>query len=281
MFYIYFPYVLVLSLVLLYEFVEKKKSKLWALIIFFAPVTTPYYIFKTRKEEGLIWIMIFLATFSAVVAAEITLYTFKSEKLKYSDRPPVVRKALRMADELKKTTKEFDLAIIELEQRSRILSGMDKIKETAEYIESVRLIGNTNKAIVLELINYIHNYRSYYSKKDVKWVFQIEEYYKNHAIQMHLDSLGEYLDSFETLLLFSYKNFYMISELENPKALRNYDAYYLQYRRAAEKYSKYNLLRNEYQKQFIQNYPEIKVYLPGVRQTDVFNVNRRSPTRFF
>ncbi|MCP3900519.1 MAG: hypothetical protein GY707_12480, partial [Desulfobacteraceae bacterium] len=101
------------------------------------------------------------------------------------------------------------------------------------------------------------------------------------AMQQHLDSLDEYLNAFEELLLFSYRNFYKIAELENPKALRNYDAYYLQYRRAAEKFSRYNSHRTEYQNQFIQEHPKIAAYLPGVRQTDVFNINRRSRTRFF
>jgi hypothetical protein len=271
----------VLSLILLVEFVEKKKSKLWALIIFFAPVTAPYYIFKAKKEEGYTWIMIFLATFSAVVAGEIALYVFKSEKIKYFDKPPVIRQVLIIADELQETTKKFDSAIIQLEEMSRIVSGLSKIKETAEYIETVRLAGETNKAMVSKLINYIDNYRSYYNKKNINWVFQIEEYYKNDVIGRHLGSLEEYLSAFEDLLLFSYKNFYKISELENPKALKNYDAYYLLYRRAAEKFSKYNLQRNEYQNKFVQDHPKVEVYLPGVRQTDVFSIHRQSSNRFF
>ena len=270
-----------LSLVLLVEFIERKKSKLWALVIFFAPVTAPYYIFRIKKEEGLTWIMIFLASFSVVVASEITLYTFKKEKLKYIDQPPVIRQVLRIADELQKTTKKFDSVIIELEEMSRIVSGLEKIEATAEYIGTVRLAGNTNKDTVSKLINYIDNYRSYYNKKNVQWVFQVEEYYKSDVIHMHLDSLEEYLGAFEKLLLFSYKNFYKISELENPKALRNYDAYYLQYRRAAEKFSKYNLQRTEYQNQFVQDYPKIEAYLPGVRQTDVFSIHKQSISSFF
>ncbi|MCK5541574.1 MAG: hypothetical protein KAI40_02700 [Desulfobacterales bacterium] len=281
MFFLYFPYVFLLSLILFVEFTEKKKSKLWALIVFFAPVTAPYYIFRTKKEEGLTWIMIFLASFSVVVASEVTLYTFKKEKMKYSDQPPVIRQALRIADELQETTEKFDYAIIELEEMSRILSGLEKIDETAEYIGTVRLAGGANKATVSKLINYIGNYRSYYNKKNVQWVFLIEEYYKSDVIRRHLDSFEEYLSAFEDLLLFSYKNFYKISELENPKALRNYDAYYLQYRRAAEKFSKYNLQRTEYQNQFVQEHPKIEAYLPGVRQSDVFSIHRQSFSKFF
>ena len=281
MFYIYFPYVFLLSLILLFEFIEEEKSKLWAVIIFFAPVTAPYYIFKTKKEEGITWIMIFLASFSAVVAGEITLYTFKSEKLKYSDHPPVVRQALRIADELQKATEEFDFVIIELEHRSRILSGLKKIGETIDYINTVRQAGEKNKATVSKLINYINNYRSYYNKKNVKWVFQIEEYYNNRVVRLHLDSFDEYLNAFEDLLVFSYKNFYKIAELEDPRALRNYDAYYLKYRRSAEKFSKYNMHRTEYQNQFVQEHPKVEEYLPGVRQTDVFSIHRQSSNSFF
>ncbi len=281
MFYIYFPYVFLLSLILLFEFIEKDKSKLWAVIIFFAPVTAPYYIFKTKREEGITWIMIFIASFSAVVAGEIALYTFNSEKLKYSDQTPVVRQALRIADELQTTTEEFDSTILHLEHMSRIVSGLEKIGDTVNYISTVRQAGEKNKAMVSKLINYIDNYRSYYNKKNVKWVFQIEEYYNNKIVRLHLDSLDEYLNSFEDILVFSYKNFYKIAELEDTKALRNYDAYYLKYRRSAEKFSKYNSHRTEYQNQFVQEYPEIEGYLPGVRQTDVFSIHRQSSNSFF
>jgi len=280
-FYIYFPYVFLLSLLLLFECMEKKRSKIWALIVFFAPVTAPYYIFRARKEEGITWIMIFLATFSAVIAGETALYTIKKEKMKYYDKPPIIRQVLRIADALQETTEKFDSAIIELEEMSRIVSGLDKIKETAEYIDTVRLAGEANKAMVSKLINYIENYRSYYQKKNVQWVFQIEEYYKSDAIRLHLSSLEDYLSAFEDLLLFSYKNFYKISELEDPKTLKNYDAYYLLYRRAAEKFSKYNMQRTQYQNQFVRAHPKIEIYLPGARQTDVFSIHRQSPRRFF
>ena len=281
MFYIYFPYVFLLSLILLFQFIENKKSRLWALIIFFAPVTAPYYIFKTKKEEGIVWIMIFLASFSAVVAGEIALYAFKNERLKYSDQPPVVRQALRIADELQETTEQFDFSIIRLEEMSRIISGLGKIEETINYVAIVRRAGDKNKALVSKLINYIDNYRSYYNKKNVKWVFQIEEYYNNKIVRLHLDSLDEYLNAFEAILVFSYKNFYQIAELEDPQSLRNYDAYYLKYRRAAEKFSKYNLYRTEYQSQLVLENPKIEAYLPGARQTDVFSIHRQSSSSFF
>ena len=281
MYYIYFPYVLLLSLVLLGEFIDKKQPKVWALIVLFAPVTAPYYIFRAKKEEGITWIMIFLASFSAVIAGEVALYMFKKEKLKYFDQPPVIRQTLRMADKLQKTTKIFDSAILELEEKGRIVSGLDKIGETIEYIGIVRLAGEKNKAMVSKLLNYIDSYRGYYNKKNVKWIFQIEEYYKNDVTRLHLDSFEEYLNSFEDILRFSHKNFYQISKIEDPKFLRNYDAYYLKYRRASEKFSKYNLHRNEYQNQLVKDYPKIEIYLPGVRQTDVFSIREKSPIRFF
>ncbi len=266
---------------MLTELVEKEKSKIWALIVFFAPITTPYYIYRVKKEEGITWIMLFLATFSAVIAGEVALYNYKYEKLKYSDKSPVIRQTLKTVDELKKTTKIFDASIIELEEMSRLLSGLDKIGETIDFIGEVRVAGAKNKATVSQIKNYIENYRGYFSQKDIEWVFQIEEYYKNDAVTMHLKSLDSYLNAFENLLLFAYKNFYNIAESEDPKALKNYDAYYLQYRRASEKFSKFNMRRNKYQAQFVQQHPKAKPYLPGVRQTEVFNVNRKSSINFF
>ncbi len=281
MYYIYFPYAFLLSVILLVEFIEKEKPKLWALVIFFAPITAPYYIFQTKKEEGITWIMIFLASFSAVVAGEAFLYNFEKERLKYNDQPPIVRQALVFADELKKTTKDFDLKILELEQMSRIVSGLDKIKETIEYISIVRSTGEKNEAMLSKLMNYIDNYQSYFAKKNIQWVFQIKKYYQNEEVLLHLASLNEYLDSFEDVLMFSYKNFYKIVELEDSKTLRNYDAYYLKYRRATEKFSKYNLRRTEYQNEFVMANPKVSAYLPGIRQTDIFDIQRQSSNRFF
>lgn len=281
MYYIYFPYVFLLSLILLVEFIDKERSKFWALIIFFAPITAPYYIYRTKKEEGIAWIMIFLATFSAVIAGEVALYAYNNEKLKYSDQAPVIRQVLILTDELQATTEDFDSKILELEQMSRIVSGLKKIGETIEYIGKVRMAGEKNKAMLSKLMNYIENYRSYFDKKNIKWVFQIEQYYKNEAVRNHLDSLDDYLNAFEDVLVFSYKNFYKIAEIEDPKTLKNYDAYYLIYRRATEKFSKYNLHRTEYQNKFVQENPRLEAYLPGVRQTDVFSIHRQSPRSFF
>ena len=172
-------------------------------------------------------------------------------------------------------------AILRLEELGRIVSGLEKIGETIEYIEIVRSEGNKNKEMVSKLINHINSYRNYYTKKDVTWIFQIEDYYQNDIIRMHLDSFEGYLNAFENVLSFSYKNFYKISEIEDPKFLRNYDAYYLKYRRASERFSKYNMNRNKYQNQFVLEHPKIEAYLPGVRQTDVFSIREKSPIRFF
>lgn len=186
-----------------------------------------------------------------------------------------------MADELQRTTEEFDAAILQLEEMGRIVSGLDKIGETIEYIGVVRKASNKNKKMVSELIDYIAKYKGYFDKKDVKWVFLIKEYYNNDVIRLHLDSFEEYLDAFEDLLRFSYRNFYQISEIEDPKFLKNYDAYYLRYGRASQRFSKYNLSRNEYQKEFVSSHPKIAAYLPGVRQTDVFDIQEKSPIIFF
>lgn len=281
MFYLYFPYVILLTLVLLAQFAGEEKSKMWAVIVLFAPVTAPYYIFRVKKEEGITWIMIFLASFSAVIAGEIALYAFTKEKLKYVNKTPIVREAMKIADELKTTTAKFDASIITLEEMSRIISGLGKIEETINFIAVVRENGNKNKVMVAQLKTYVHKYRSYYSKKNINWVLQIDEYYNNAIVSTHLESLDEYLNSFEDLLVFSYKNFYKIVELEDLKFLKNYDAYYLRYRRAAERFSKYNSHRTEYQRQFVQENPKIAAYLPGARQTKVFSIHTQSSRFFF
>ena len=54
--------------------------------------------------------------------------------------------------------------------------------------------------------------------------------------------------------------------------LKNYDEYYLRYRRAVDSHNRLNVNRIVFQNAFLLKYPDIKPYLPGKRQTDTFRV---------
>jgi len=87
---------------------------------------------------------------------------------------------------------------------------------------------------------------------------------------VHYKSLEAYLDNFEALLTYSYTNFYNIKDAKSKGHLKNYDEYYLRYRRAVDAHNRFNVKRIEFQNEFLHKYPSIKPYLPGKRQTETF-----------
>lgn len=272
MFYIYFPYVVILASLIFYECHKKTLPRWWALMVLFAPVTTPYFIFKSRKESGIIIFMIFLTTFSAVAGLEIFLYANYMEKNKYSHLPPVTRQMIRLSEELKQSTLKLDKALVKLENLSKVESRVNEIKKTIEFIDQLRIIATENKEAVQRLVQYTADHKSFFSNHDLDWVFNIQKFYNNRDVIQHFKSLQDYLDNFEALLKYTFVNFYNITEYKSKEHLNNYDQYYLRYRRAVDSHNRFNVKRIEFQNAFLEKYPDVKPYLPGERQTDTFKL---------
>ena len=272
MYYLYLPYVLILGIVFFVYFIRNKYPVSWALVILAAPVTVPYYILKTKREKGVVYVMIFLSTFSAVAAGEVILYSMKKEEMKYVGMPPIKRQMVRLTQDLKTSTRKLDQAVLELEEMSKVESSIDKIKETIDHIGYVRLLLEKNKETISMLVEYAKNYSGYFEQKNINWVSKIDEYYKSPAVVKHHQTLETYLNEFEDLLRFAFRNFYELTELKQPKARKNYDQYYLEYRRAVDRHNKYNVRRIEFQNRFLEKNPSLKTYLPGKRQTDSFRI---------
>ena len=60
--------------------------------------------------------------------------------------------------------------------------------------------------------------------------------------------------------------------LKNADMYKNYDEYYLRYRRAVDSHNRFNVKRIDFQNSFLKKHPEIKPYLPGERQTETFRL---------
>jgi len=251
---------------------SKKRPVWWALMVLFAPVTTPWFIFQSRKASGIIIFMVFLTSFSAVGGTQFYLYTNYMEKNKYSDLPPVTRHMIRIAEELKASTVKFDQALVKLEGLSKVESRIHEIKNTIDFIYKVREIEIENKNAIFRLEKYLDDYKDFFIKQDLEWLFYIHEFYDNHNVVQHYKSLKKYLDSFEALLRYTYTNFYNIDELKTPEHLQNYDQYYLKYRRDVDSHNIFNVKRINYQNKFLKEHPEVKPYLPGKRQTETFKL---------
>ncbi|MFH2091885.1 MAG: hypothetical protein ABIJ31_05940 [Pseudomonadota bacterium] len=272
MYYIYFPFVAVLSFLMFYECKTKNHPQWWALMVLFSPVTTPYFIFKSRKESGIILMMIFLSSFSAVAGIELLLYSRYRDVNQYTHLPPVTQQMIALSNTLRQSTIDLDTALVKLENLSKVESRIHEISNTVKFIGKLRTIMEANNKAINDLVQYTKDHNDFFAKQDLVWVFNIQKYYNNHNVIQHYNSLGKYLDSFEELLRYTYENFYNITELKDSEHLKNYDEYYIRYRRAVDSHNRFNVKRIDFQNQYLKKYPDIKAYLPGERQTETFRL---------
>ncbi len=125
-----------------------------------------------------------------------------------------------------------------------------------------------NQAAIKQLVRFVEKHRDFFIQKDLQWVYEIQRFYSNRIVISHFKSLENYLDNFETLLRFCYQNFDLITKAESTIHLKNYDEYYLRYRRAVDSHNRLNVKRIQFQNDFLKRYPEIRAYLPAKRQTE-------------
>lgn len=247
--------------------------KWWAAIVFAAPVTTPYFIIKSRKGKGFIWVLfIFFACVALVLAGEIFLYSRTKEQYKYEHLPPVTRQLIRYSEILKQTTHKLDTELVELELQSKVQSKVNKIEQTIVFIDELRKSMHDNREAIKQIVSFGEAHENFFLTQDLKWVYEIQKFYNNRIVTQHFESLEKYLDNFETLLRFCCENFDSINERKNLVVLKNYDEYYMRYRRAVDSHNRLNVKRIEFQNTYISRHPEIREYLPAKRQTEAFRL---------
>jgi hypothetical protein len=149
---------------------------------------------------------------------------------------------------------------------------VEKLEQTIVFIGELRQSMRDNQAAIKQMVEFVEKHKDFFTQKDLQWVYEINRFYNNRIVIAHFKSLKNYLDNFETLLRFCYRNFDAITKAESITHLKNYDQYYLRYRRAVDAHNKFNVKRLEFQNAFIKRYPEIKAYLPAKRQTEAFRL---------
>lgn len=216
--------------------------------------------------------MIFCVCFLLVTGGEIFIYSEMKATHKYVHLPPVTRQLIRYSEILKQTTQNLDKDLVELEQRSKVQSNVEKLEQTIVFIDELRQSMRDNQAAIKQMVEFVGKHKDFLTQKDLQWVYEINRFYNNRIVIAHFKSLKNYLDNFETLLRFCYRNFDAITKAESTTHLKNYDQYYLRYRRAVDSHNRFNVKRLEFQNAFIKKYPEIKAYLPAKRQTEAFRL---------
>lgn len=194
------------------------------------------------------------------------------KKNKHLQLPPVTRQMIQLSEELKLSTEKLDNALVKLESLSKVQSRINEIKKTIEFIHQLRSIMIENQEAIKRLVKYTSDYKSFFDRKDLFWVFNIQKFYNDRNVIQHYKSLETYLDSFEDLLKYTHINFYNITEHKSKEQLNNYDEYYMRYRRAVDSHNRFNVKRINFQNSFLEKYPDVKPYLPGERQTETFKL---------
>jgi hypothetical protein len=271
-FYVYFPYAAAVAALIFFECHKKNFPAWWAGMVLCAPVTTPYFIYKIRRRAGMMLIIIFVSTFSAVCFTEWFLYVRYMEKNRYAHLSPLARQIIYLSEEVKKSTVQLDSALVKLENLSKVEARINEIKKTLQFIKELRIIMVKNQTAIHQLVKLTLENQSMFKSHEFEWIFNIQRYYNNRNVVQHYNSLKKYLNEFEALLEYTYINFYNIRDHKIEKHLRNYDEYYLRYRGAVDSHNRFNVRRIEFQNDFLKKYPEIKDYLPGERQTETFKL---------
>lgn len=272
MYYFYFIFAAALALIMFYECHMKNHPQWWPALVFFAPITFPFLYYKTKKELNMILLMGFIGVFSMVAGVEIYLYKRYMNENKYTHLPPVTRQMLQLSETLRESTIKLDNALIRLENLSKVESRIHEIKNTVEFIDKLRVYMDDNKRAIDRLVQFTKDHEDFFAKRELVWVFDLQRFYNNHNVVQHYKSLQNYLDDFEELLRYTHLNFYNITEVKNPEHLKNYDEYYIRYRRSVDSHNRFNVKRIDFQNQYLSKYPDIKAYLPGERQTDTFRL---------
>ena len=257
---------------MLLQCTRKKHPLWWAVMVFLAPITFPYFILKSRRAQGKFLIMLFLISFAAVAACEVYIYSRQRQIYNHERLDPVAQQALYFGESLKQTTAELDRALTTLERLSKVSSRIEEVKQTIEFLGSLRELMSRNQASIDQLVLYAKDHEAYFAGKEEGWVYQIHHFYTHRNLVLYDKSLKTYVDDFEALLRYAHDHFYQITKLKTQEHLNNYDEYYLRYRRAYDTHEQFNIQRLEFQNELKGLYPEIKPYLPGDRHTEAFRL---------
>lgn len=240
---------------------KMNESKWWGVLVFFSPITAPFYFLKTKAKKGIIPAFITAMIFALVCIGEYHIYFNRAKEINYSQYPPVVRQTIRLSSSLKIITKNLNDDIEQLNLISRSESSLENMSATVELIGKMRVEIIKRHAAFKRLSSFLHDYKSNLEQNRFERLLNIEKYYNNNINALYFKKLKIYLDTFESLLQFTFQNFNKISR-RVPVALDNYDAYYLRYRGAMDDYNRIGNMKIEFQNQFLKKNPELVEFLP-------------------
>ena len=251
----------------LFFYTQKKTPASWALIVLLAPVTAPYYFFKASEKRRVLFTILFGLSFLVVGAGEFYLFSQERAHLKMAAYSPVARQMIQLSDNLKATTTALDHDIKKLEEMSKVVSNRESLGKVLAFISDFRVKIDKNSAAVERFISFTRDYKTLLEKEGFNDILFMEEFYTNPVVITYLKSLDSYLSDFEKLVTYAFDNVENLV-IKNPEQVHNYDAYYMNYRRAVDSHNRLCVKRIEFQKAIIEKHPGLELYLPAMIQTD-------------
>ena len=266
--YIYVSYCVVLSLLIMAACFRLGQPKWWAALVLLLPVAAPVFVMKSKKGAGTIWLAVFFVTFFAMAGTEFLLYT--SNKKKQNRLPPIIREMIRLNEGVKASTIELYNASAKLQSLTMAQSRITDLTTALDLIKNLRQLVETNQAAIDTLVRFTRDNSNYLKRQNFEWAFLIQQFYSDRNVIQHHNSRVKYLAAFEAMLQYTHDNFDNIMELQSSRHMANYDAYYMRYRGVADAHNRFNKKRIGFQKEFIQNNPIVKPFLPGEHQLGAF-----------
>ncbi len=263
MYYLYFSYAFIIAILIFVLSLKQNESKWWGVLVFFSPITAPFYFLKTKAKKGIIPAFITAVIFAVVCIGEYHVHINRAKEISYSQYPPVVRQAIRLSSSLKIITNNLNYDIAQLNSLSRSESSLENMSATIELIGKMRVEIIKRDAAFHRLSSFLHDYKSNLEQNSFEWLLNIEKYYNNKITAIYFKKLKRYLDTFESLLQYTFQNFNKINR-RVPVALDNYDAYYLRYRGAMDDYNRIGNMKIKFQNRFLKKNPVLVKFLPQI-----------------
>jgi len=268
--YIYLPYIIILTLFITVECKRHHHSFLWVAATAFIPLAGSMLLFKTRGWPGIRLILLSFTFFIAAAGTEVYLFNISHEQHQYRQLPPILKQVIRLNENVKHSTvKIYDLSS-KLDSISMVQSRISDIQTTLELIAILELEISNNQMVINNLIDFLNKKHTYLSKKNITWVFSVKKFYQNPIVLRHNEQRSSYYTALKNLLTYTKMNFGKIMKSKSQVHRKNYNVYYMRYRRAADKLNRINRERIQYQHEFIQKFSEVAPLLPGKHQIEPF-----------
>jgi len=263
-FYIYLLFGVVSAIWLAVECFFNQGSWLWALVALFVPFILPFYFLKKMRGNQMKRVGAWIVVFIVFVFIEASLIVSTPSKPKYTNR--IEKQALIMVEKLKKNADLLDTQMENLE----IMSKSEKSK--SQILNSIAFISMIQKKSLKEFnknrdtfVAFTDAYSMQIKRDNLDFIIDLKDYYNCHYDSKNMQRLDKYLYTFKKVMFYAAQHVKNIKERKKT-SLQSYDALYVAYRGAVDKYYKSELQRMAYMQRFLKKYPEFSKYLPEKRK---------------